>query len=190
MRVWQLRKLQQMRPIGGHHFSEDGQTFRGDTLDEVVKALSDYRINNSAPLGDPEQDVLRYYAEHWPYMVDIVEDPPEPETPSLRMTRWMQWVRKQWGKPAPKMATQQEAAIRWEVCLGCPHNVKLYPSTREQMEIERKAFLLRAGQNVPEKLGFCSLHRHDTTVAVFTEAPAAGSEKPKDLPNHPGCWVA
>lgn len=190
MKVWKLRKLQQLRPIGGHHFKEDGRTFRGDTLDEVVKQLTSYRLDNSAPLGNPEQEILRFYAINWPFMVDEDFDPPEPDTPDIRMQRWLTWVRKQWGKSRRQPTTSKEAAIRWEICLKCPHNVKLHPSTPEEKEMERKAFLLRFGQSVPEKLGFCSLHRHDTTIAVFSEAPAASSEKPKDLPNYPGCWVA
>lgn len=184
-----LNKDQQRQPIGGHHFSENGQTFKDDTFGGVVKKLTGYRLTNGMPMGEPEQDVLLFYAQKWPFMVqEDYADPPPMNSDTI--TWWMAWIRKQWGKSRGRTITSKEAAIRWETCLKCPHNIKIEPSSPEQKEMARKSFLLRAGQDVPKDLGFCALHRHDTSVAVFTEAPVQSSEKPKDLANYPGCWVA
>lgn len=190
MKTWKLRESQQLRPFGGHHFKDHGVTFTGDTLDEVVKKLEDHRINNALPVGNPKQDVLRYYAVKWPFMVDDDYTPPKPEKPNVLMERWVRWVRKYWGKSLGRMVTSHEAAARWDICMKCPHNIKLDPSSREEKEMQRKAFLMRAGQDIPKELGFCSLHWADTTVSVWAEAPVKVSEKPKDLVNYPGCWVA
>lgn len=190
MKIWKLRPGQQLRPIGGHHFIEDGVKFEGDTPEEVVTKLSDYRLNNGAPIGQPMQELLSYYAKNWPFMVDEDYGAEPPQTPSLRLTKWVEWVRSMWGKPSLKQITPKEAVTRWEVCLICPANVQLDPSTPEQMETKRKAFMLRRGQDVPAKLGFCSCHRWDLPSAVFIEAPVVVSGKLKDAVQPPNCWVA
>lgn len=179
-----------MQPIGGHHFREDGVLFEGDTLDEVLTKLSDYRVNNSAPLGDPEQEILAYYAKNWPFMVDEDEDAKPPEPVGWMNAAWVSYLRKMWTRPATKQITPKEASTRWEVCLKCPHNRQISLTTQEEKEMERKSFMLRKGQNVPDKIGFCALHRWDTKSSVFIEAPAAVSGKLKDATNYPGCWVA
>lgn len=188
MKIWKLRPGQQMRPIGGHHFTEDGVRFEGDTLDEIVTKLSDYRVNNLAPIGQPRQEILSYYAKNWPFMVDedFGAEPPEP--PGYRMEKWTAFIRKLWGKPGMKQITPKEASLRWEVCLKCPHNVPVSPTTQEEKEMERKAFMLRKGQTVPAKLGFCSLHLWDISSASFIETPVALSGKPKEAASYPGCW--
>ena len=72
---YELRKHQQLRPLeGGHHFHCYGLKFTGETLGEVVGKVSSYRLNNLIPMGRPEQEVLAYYADKFPWMVDAAED--------------------------------------------------------------------------------------------------------------------
>ncbi len=155
-----------------------------------MKKITDYRVNNAITVGDPKQEVLEYYLKNFPFMIDLDESTDRVNTLDEISKAWVEWVRKRWSQPPGKTITPKEAAIRWSVCLGCPHNKPFEAVTQEQMEMERKAFLMRKGYTVPPKLGFCSLHRWVTPIQVFSEAPAAASGKLKETANHPGCWVA
>lgn len=59
-------------PPGGHHFVEaNGMMIRAKSRTEVVAAISAYRAKNSLPLGDPENELKRYYSRIAPYLVRI-----------------------------------------------------------------------------------------------------------------------
>ena len=117
-----LNEKQQRTPIGGHQFHEYGNTFRGESFDEVVKKLKDFRLTNNLRLGDPEQEVLLHYATHWPWMVRRIPDV-EQEEESSDYKDWRAWVQRTWKKPPVKMITTKEASDRWNSCLTCPHRL-------------------------------------------------------------------
>ncbi len=187
--MYKLRKDQMRLPYGGHHYHEHGLTLKGDSFDEVKQKLSDYRLNNNRPIGDPEQDILRYYWVNFPWMVreDDVEAPQEPE----EFAGWRRWIQKTWVKPPNKTLTTKEASFRWDVCKGCPHNKPIEEGLKsaEFEQLTRKAFMLRRGAKIPTELGYCCLHRFDLGVATFIETPKDHSELPSDTPNYPSCWV-
>jgi hypothetical protein len=179
-----------VRPLGGHHFIEGRVRIEGNTLDEVASKLSDYRINNTIPIGNPKDEILQYYLQKYPYMVDIDDEGiPEPAGDRLK-AQWVQWIRNRWGKPLGKAASSKEAEGRSAVCAKCPFNVPIEPTTTEEHEMLRKAFMLRRGHDVPKKLGFCSLHLWDNGSAIFIEAPTGVSGMTKDTAKYPRCWVA
>lgn len=188
--ILKLREHQQLRPIGGHHLIAHSIRFEGDTLDEVVRKVTDYRLNNMKPVGDPKQEVLMYYLRNWPFMVDEDEGALPPDPVKENTEAWVNWVRRQWMKPAVKMITAKEAESRWNVCLKCPFNTPIEALTEEQSDIKRKAFLLRKGNDVPAKLGFCSLHRIDLTVSCFIENVnplICPNENRSAIPSY--CWI-
>lgn len=184
-----IRKGQQLRPHGGHHYHAHGIKFEGDNHKDVYEKLTTYRLNNTIPIGDPEQEVLSYYAREFPWMVDEVE-----ALPSIKKNdyyaRWRAFVQNTWKHPLTRTITAKEASSRWDVCAKCPYNVKLsVGSSQEGQELLRRTFLLRRGQEVPAKLGFCSLHSFDIGVASLLETPVEVSGKMKDAANAPDCWV-
>lgn len=185
---YKLREQQQLRPLGGHHFIENKIKMDGDTLKEVVRKVTDYRVNNNQPIGDPEQQILQYYARRWPFMVDPDDSIPEDHSNYLT-DKWVSWIRSQWKAPQGKIVTTQEAQQRWEVCLKCPYNVPIRIVTAEHVDMKRKAFLLKRGQDTPVGLGFCSRHLQDLSVSVFLETPVESSAAPKDGANPTNCWV-
>lgn len=183
------RPGQQLRPHGGHHYFAHGIKFEGETHTEVVDKVSDYRLNNTIPIGNVEQEVLAYYADKFPWMVDAMEES-DPAPKNDYYAKWRAWIQRQWKNPLNRSITPKEAALRWAICERCPHNIKLaVDSSPEGSEMLRRAFLLRRGANISKKLGFCSLHQFDIGVASFLEAPASVSGKLKDTANYEGCWV-
>ena len=188
--MFKLNPHQQRLPIGGHHFTENGHTMRGETFAEVEDKLTDYRLNNHIPLGYPGQEILVYYAENWPYMVqyDPKAKPPEMESSYLEYRKWLNKI---WKNPPVKSASVREAQDRWDICKTCPHNKLIEDeSGKEFDELEKKAFLLRRGQYTPDWLGVCACHMSaDLSVASFIEKPADYVEKRKDLTKPGNCWM-
>jgi hypothetical protein len=186
--MFKLNQDQKRLPLGGHHFTEKGHTIKADTFKQVVEKLEQYRLNNNMAVGQPDQDVLFYYALNFPWMVkeDGKPDPIEPED----YKAWRSWIQKTWNKPPKKIITRKEASTRWEVCKLCPHNRTIgWPDSVEASQFARKAFLIRRGIEIPEDLGYCDLHKADLGVFTLTETPSSHSEKPKDIANEPSCWV-
>lgn len=184
-----INKDQMRLPFGGHHFYEDGLMMKGDTFDEVKEKLTDFRLNNNRPLGNPGQDILLYYAVNFPWVVK--EDENEIPEESQSFLDWRAWIQKTWNRPPKKTIVTKEAEMRWVICMACPHNVPTSNGNRkiEVDQLKRKAFILRRGVKIPSDLGFCSLHRFDLGVATFIETPKDHSEQQKDTPNYPSCWV-
>lgn len=186
----QLNKDQQRRPIGGHQYPENGLLVRGESFNEVKQKLTEYRINNHIPVGDPEQDILLHYAKNWPWMVK--SDPnATPKQVSGQYTLYRQWIDETWRDPPAKMISVKEATDRWETCRGCPFNrSKTWFKTPESAELARRAFLLRKGADVPEDIGICSLHFFaDLSVLSFVENAAHFVDVKKDSTKPEKCWV-
>ncbi len=183
-----FNKDQKRIPFGGHHYPEYGMTFRGESVPELVTKVTDFRVNNHIPVGDPEQDILLFYLKHWPWLIKESGDQPA-EGPSSEYIEWRAWIGRAWNHPPTKIITVKEAKERWAKCEGCPFNTKLdWKESRETSEITRRAFMLRRGIEVPEHLGYCALHHTDLSVFSFLDKPTDYSTKREDE-NHDACWV-
>jgi hypothetical protein len=97
-----LNKEQKREPLGGHQFHEHGYTFKGDSFSIVETKVRKFRVRNGLPMGNPEQDILNYYAMHWPYMVKEDRETPEPLPPSEELTGWMGMVEFRMEAPSDK----------------------------------------------------------------------------------------
>lgn len=183
-----LNKDQKRQPIGGHQYHESGVTFKGDTFEQVVANLTAFRRFNCLPTGNPDQDVLLYYLNHWPFMVKEDRNAVQPVF-SSEFTEWRDWVVGLWNKPPKKMLAIKEAKERWKICLDCPMNKKKgWIETNESAELTKRAFMLRRGAEVPEQLNFCSCHKADLSVFPFLDSPSLYSAM-KDGKKPEACWV-
>lgn len=185
-----LNKNQQRIPLGGHQFYEDGNTLKGETFDEVVQLLTDFRLTNGRPIGNPSMDILLFYAKTSPWMVrdDLSDKKPEP--PDENYVRWRSWVMGMWKSPPTKLLTSKEASYRWDKCKVCPMNkTKDWVETAESQEMNKRIFLIRQGVEVPSALGFCACHGFDTGVASFLESAEKVSNKNKADVQPKECWL-
>lgn len=186
-----LNNNQKRLPFGGHHFFENSMNhlLKGETFDDVVRQLTDLRINNNVPMGDPEQEILIFYAKNYPWMVKYDMESTGVEQLSPRYQAWRRFVYNTWNKPPQKVVSNKEAAMRQERCLSCPYNQPLdWDETDESSELTRRAFLLRRGANLSQDIGFCTLHESDLGILTLVENPESYSARNKDTPNYPGCW--
>lgn len=175
-------------PIGGHQYPSHGIMFRGDTFNELLQKLTDFRITNGIKLGKPEQEILQHYALHWPYMVRHI--PGGADEPADDFEQWREWIQRVWAVPPKTVITPTEAKERWVKCLSCPMNKAFnWEDNEESRELERRAFLLRRGVDVPEGLGFCSCYSCDLAVAVFLEDKSGHFKQNKGTEKPGPCWV-
>ncbi len=187
--MFKLNEKMPREPIGGHHFASHGVTFKGDSFKEVVSQLRAFRINNNIAVGDPAQDVLIFYAENFPWMVEQDWNA-EPKKENKYYVRWRDWIYGQWKNPPKKVLTTKEASDRWKICLDCPWRLPfVWKKTDESQELIRRAFMLRRGVEIPKDLGYCALHRVDLGVFCFLENPEVQSAQQKDGAKEPKCWV-
>lgn len=180
------KKTQQRLPIGGHHFHDHGVTFKADSFESLCEKIKEFRINNAIREGDPEQEVLLFYAKNFPYVVESDDTIPRVKD-TQDADKWIEYVTTTWRNPPRKLLTSKEASIRWDACKTCKYNKRLEKdSSREIAETEKRAFMLRRGVDVPHELGYCSLFGIDTRIASFIEDTKSSIES-GDKPA--GCWV-
>ena len=183
-----FNKNQKRLPIGGHHFHDHGVNFKGETLQELAEKIVSFRAINNIPAGNPEQEILVFYAKNWPYMV-IEAKGKQPKVVDDEYVAWRDSIYKRWSNPPLKFIVQSEAVERWNVCEGCPHLKPIdWPKTEEQSELVRKSFLLSRGLQTPAFLGYCALHCTDLRSIVYAESPTSQSSK-KDALQPEKCWM-
>jgi hypothetical protein len=185
-----LNPDQHRSPIGGHQFPTHGITFTADDFQTLSKKVYEFRVTNMLPAGDPDQEILRYYLEKWPYMVSIDEKAVKSKS-SNYFDLWARWVGRAWRNPPKSIVTTKEAADRLETCLGCPHNKPLdWKKTPETESLSQRTFLLRRGYEVSPKIGFCTRHKADISVFCFLATPDAFSEIESQAEPQASCWVS
>jgi hypothetical protein len=185
---------QQRQPFGGHHFPEKTKfgttTIRSSTFKGVVDLLTDYRIQNGIPLGDPSGEVTLYYAKNWPWMVTVDENQEIIHEDNPYYNEWRAWVQSTWKRGDPKMLHKREAADRWAICEKCPYaEGQSWADTKESQELDKRAFLYRRAEWAPRKLKFCSLHKADIGTLSFLQDAKSYSAKKESEPNYDKCWI-
>lgn len=184
-----LNKDQQVLPPGGHQFPSHGFTFTAEKFPELCDKVKDFRITNMIPVGDVEQEILRYYLEKWPNMVS-------PSNSSIKTKSsdyfhlWARWVGRTWRNPPKSIVTTKEAEDRAATCSKCPFNKPFdWPKSAESDSLLQRTFLLRKGCESLPTTGFCSLHKADISVFCFLTTPGAFSEIESQAEPQASCWV-
>lgn len=185
-----LNRNQQRQPIGGHHYPEHGEMFTGETFHEVVEAVRNSRIRNGRTVGDPERDVLVWYANKFPYMVLDDGEKYEPPEEDPIYVEYRKWVHAVWRNPPTKFVTLRESDERLKTCRKCPMAKKVeFGDGDEAAELARRCALLRCGASVNESAGFCSCFLWPNDVTVFFDQAGRFSGRKKDSEVPKNCWV-
>lgn len=184
-----LKQSQQRQPTGGHHIFTNNIMFKGESAPDVAEKVAEYRLINSIPEGDPEAEIVEYYAKKFPWMVEKHMDWTAPPPKNQRYEWWSKWIRRTWRSPPPDFAATQTASERQEVCKTCPFmKSKSWKETSESMELEKRAYLLRRSGKISEEIGICGLHKADIGVLSYSINPAKLCEEPTKAPPEK-CWV-
>jgi hypothetical protein len=182
-----LNESQQREPIGGHHFPEGAHVIKGKTFDEVVHGLTDYRITNGKPVGNPKREVLEYYDRNFPYMTQKGEGPYVPDVREDYI-RYRSWVFSTWKNPPKKTVTTKEATLRHEICDKCSERKPAsWGSSQEAEELARRSFMLRCGLKTCGADGYCSCNRWPIETSVFLDQADQFSAKEPEVERPASC---
>jgi hypothetical protein len=183
-------KKAKKRPVGGEQYPEYGMMFRADTFPELVDKLRSFRLNNNIPTGNPEHDILFYYATVFPWMVVDDMEAYREEKHSEEYLQWRQWVYDTWKTPPKQFVSSKEAEFRTAACMKCPHNKPMnWKKTDESQGLTARCYMLRRGMggNIGQ-IGFCSYHKADISAFNFC-SPAEKFSKNTNPEGYPDCWI-
>jgi hypothetical protein len=175
-------------PFGGHHFKDRAITFKADSFDELVEKIRDFRIANSVKVGNPEEEILIYYAKNWPW---LVEEDPEPEEPTKnpRYEKWRDFIFGMKKTPIRKYANDKEIRNRYETCEKCKFRKKVIPTDKDEFEaLKQKVFVFCRGSMVCGMDQFCDLHQAPIPVLLAPET-TKDLIPPKDGNGSAECWI-
>jgi hypothetical protein len=162
----------QRKPIGGHHFTDRGQIIHSDTFPNLVKALADFRLANSWELGEPEKEILAYYATIAPWLVLDDGLPTKHVGIPAHIQPLREWLNEVYKAGNVTLCPKTEAKERWAGCEGCKYASEIdWEYSAETQEMERKAALLKGMRVTPLDDSFCRLHKWATSVATYMHKP-------------------
>jgi hypothetical protein len=151
-------------PNGGHHLIDRGTVFEGATPQEVAAKVAEFRLNNGYPAGNPIQEIVLYYAQIAPFMLEESGEEWRKQAPSgFELSH--RWLIDQYSKGFMKLLPDEELSPRETVCMKCQHKNAL-PSTMAGGDVKHRLFLLTQGRGDPA-LGFCSHHNWVTGLAAL-----------------------
>lgn len=174
------------RPIpGGHHYPiPDGPEVTGESVQELVNKVIEYRVLNGLGIGDPLVEITAYYAVNYPFAVESGdrEEPPKLDKLTERVYRWVNYL---WAHPPKEFVQADEAERRQKICEECRWRTDpTEDESRSHEEAERRIFLLSRGSLGPDESGRCRWHCHDNRLACLLPMENLDPDgSPKE------CWV-
>jgi len=175
-------------PFGGHHFKDRAIMFKADSFDELVDKIRVFRIANSVKVGNPEEEILIYYAKNWPW---LVEENPEPEETkeNPRYEKWRDFIFGMKKTPIRKYANEREMRTRYETCEKCKYRKRVNPKERDEFDaLKAKIFVLCRGSMICGMDQFCDLHQAPIPVLLAAET-TKDLIPPKDGNGSEDCWI-
>jgi len=137
-------------PPEGYRFVDaDGVEHFGQSLEQLVKHLGEYRVRVGRPPGDPHREVMDYLCGRFPDL--CVPDEAELQR-RVVWTRVMgsisKWVHERSGEGPATISSQEEVNRRVAICDQCPLNVEWTSPCRPCGKLTAK---LLAGLTHPAK---------------------------------------
>lgn len=174
------------RPIpGGWHYPvPGGPTIKGENAQDLIDKVTEYRVCNGLPIGDPKSEITAWYTIHFPFTVENCEAE-EPNHPDELRDGVYAWINDLWKNPPHEYAEPDEVVRRQDTCKKCPWRADIPKSdSRAALESERRLFLLSRGGLGPSELGVCRFAAWDNRLAcMLTKEKIDCGECPKC------CWV-
>ena len=175
-------------PFGGHHFKDRAVMFKAEAFDELVGKVRDFRIANGIKIGNPEEEILIYYAKNWPWLVE--ENPEQQITKeNPRYDKWRDFIFAMKKTPIRKYANDREIRTRYETCEKCKFRKKVTPRDKDEFEaLKQKVFVFCRGSMVCGMDQFCDLHQAPIPVLLAPET-TKDLLPPKDGNGSADCWI-
>ena len=180
------------RPVpGGHSFQIPGgplvksdKELDTEAIQELVDKITEYRVCNGKPIGDPLVEITAYYAIHYPFSIEQGErqDAAAPDRLTERVYRWINHL---WNHPPKEFAEPDEVSRRQKICAGCRWRTDCRKDeSKSAQEAQRRLFLLAKGSLGPDQDGWCKWHCHDNRLACLLPVENLSTDDPI-----PECWL-
>jgi len=154
-------------PREGWYYVEGKQAIRGESPSDVADKLAAYRIRNGRNPGNPNKDVLNFWFDLRPELIEVAPDgtPDVAESHSAQaggVLAWLQSIMQHGSDTETGNAAIEE---RTNICLACPCNLPIPCKSDIKAEIDRRSFMLGKGKVIPG-LNSCLFHMIDLRVAI------------------------
>ncbi len=185
----------------GWHKPESGlpEPIRANTFDELIDAVTKYRVDNGVPVGDVLDDIEKYICEKYPHMchnirgaivqVHVKHPPKIVNDRQLFFDRIVQWMQsKIRSHSIDKLELEPIARQRASICAKCPFNQPWSTGCGVCADtVNRLGGMLRIGRDVAggRKLKGCQVLGHENRSAVWLRLNEI--ENSDQLPSH--CWA-
>lgn len=114
-----------------HYPIADGVMLKTSTEEMLIQLMSEYRLRNSLPPGNPESEIDTYYCAKYPqichkevkdYFPDTQQASQPRESMLNRVSRWAAWMKNKMPRGGYKLVPQQVADERGKICVNCAKN--------------------------------------------------------------------
>ena len=187
-----MTQIDQIRtPPGGWHFFEAGIRYDSRTCQELYHKILKVRLGNRQPIDRLQEEINNYIASISPSHVvrTIPQVIRKEKSLSDRVYNWACSLYDNF-RPHKLQTPIQEANIRSEICVNCPHNIRYRSNCGScASQTDRLTTAVKNGRHsaYEHRLGGCNILGIDLSTAVLLEDDMLG-EKTNDerLPNN--CW--
>ena len=163
----------------GWDFYQGEIWFSAPTLELLVKKVTDYRIANSLPVGNPNQEILDFNAAKTRKVT------PMRFLPTLR-EKVVKWLESRL-KVKPKYVDEAEADRRAAICSTCPNNIIKWTEgekcKRCVENANRASAVILMGRKQHPTIGACKDLNQSNRVAVWLDEPKVDDPSLPDF-----CW--
>jgi hypothetical protein len=176
-------------PPGGFFFIERaGLTLTAPTFELLVSKLTDHRVTNRLPLGDPETEVAEAILRRNPHISTVHRSRtanPSGSTTSGRVLAWtLDTANRLAVSDSRVFASAKLAASRASVCAECPFRQPPSPdpSLLDQQVSQVRTMVTRSVDH--HDLGYCTFFHHDNAFACLIESIQPELNPPEQ------CWMS
>jgi hypothetical protein len=180
---------------GGFKYERDGQFAEGFDRESLINALTNYRIVNNLPFGDPEKDVdaellRRCPTYHPPIPTGFIAPRGSIQERSL-LERCRDWLaNRRIQTNALSYVSPQEADKRAAICVKCEHNIEWRNSCAAcipPIEMDIVKLTKNRRTQLHDSLKGCYACGHLNQAAVWLDAQSLASSRLKKTPKF--CWL-
>jgi hypothetical protein len=172
---------------------DGSQWITGDDHDNLIQKVTSYRIDNSIPLGNPEEDVDAYICGRWKnYCASSPDRVPvaatKPRTFRERVTSWAANRYEHAGAIA--LVSQETADARAAICAECPFNSTWRTGCAPCIEVtDRTLVMIRQARTAkPSTLG-CMVAGQDNPTAVWLPKEHLKHSTKYSADLYEKCWM-
>lgn len=157
-------------PPGGFFIVEEDTRLEGSDRESLISILTDFRVANHLPIGDPGKEVDRQLGARSPIYHPPQTAPTKAIPPGTLLERVRDWLANRYSTlNRLRFVNSVEANRRAAICARCPKNIEWRSSCVPCVaEVERNVVIVGGNRRSKvEGLMACAIAGHENNVAVW-----------------------